>query len=93
MGSRFNLTNNRLCAILFFYFFYERVFASFELNCPESRILTLIAHRILQSYGLHSYNNILIYLNIPSQIQDESLKMSRVWNESSCRKKLTMSHK
>ena len=84
MGSHFNLTNNRLCAVLFlFIYFDERVCAGFELNCPESRMITLVIHRILQSYGLHSYNNILIYLNIPSQIQDESLKMSRVWNESS----------
>ena len=79
MGLRFNLTNNRLCAVLFLFiylFINERVYVGFELNCPESRMITLIAHRILQSYGLHSYNNILIYSNISSHIQDESLKMS-----------------
>ena len=30
--------------------------------------IVLIAHRILESYGLPSYNNMLIYSNIPSQI-------------------------
>ena len=64
------LISQTIGCVLFYFilFFYERVFASFELNCPESRILTLIAHRILQSYDLHSYYNMLIYLNFPSQI-------------------------
>ena len=62
--------------VYLFIYFDQQVCAGFELNCPESRMITLVIHRILQSYGLHSYNNILIYSNISSHIQDESLKMS-----------------
>ena len=64
MGSCFNLINNRLCAVFFFFFL---IF--FMNGCVlVLNSIFLIAHRIQQSYDLHSYNNMLIYLNIPSQI-------------------------
>ena len=68
MGSCFNLTNNKLCAGFLFYFIL--FFFNFFMNrCVlVLNSIFLIAHRILQSYDLHSYNNMLIYLNFPSQI-------------------------